>query len=62
MDDGLSLDVGIDTTFWLPAIVVQSMGTCLHGCYFQPIELAAWPDIGLNTGRALCCLFNTYLV
>lgn len=27
----------------------------------QTFSMTPWPDVGMNHGRALCCLYNTFL-
>jgi hypothetical protein len=41
-----------------PAAVVVGQAIELE---LRRFSVAAWPDVGMNRGRAICCMFNTYL-
>jgi hypothetical protein len=61
VEHGSLYDVGVDTTWSLPAPVEHAIGLQAVAGRFSPFAAAAWPDIGMNPGRALCCLYNTLL-
>lgn len=61
VDDASSQFAGIDMSWSLPmAVVAPQLGyvAAIPGCQ---VVAAPWPDVGMNRGRAICCLFNTYL-
>jgi hypothetical protein len=50
-----------DSNWSLAASLEGVDGASLHAFRLSPFCAASWPNIGMNPGRALCCLFNTYL-
>lgn len=60
LDDAAQFDVGLDVGWSLPVVldgaVVQAVAVENHSWIAAP-----WPDVGMNRGRWVCCLFCTYL-
>lgn len=61
VDDAGSHVVHFDWSWSLPVAVVEPAVGQLHEALFRQFSLAPWPDVGRNAGRAICCLFSTYL-
>ena len=52
----------IDTSWSQPCIVVAPLLLAhTHETSFRQFSAVPWPDIGMNPGRALRCLFSTFL-
>jgi hypothetical protein len=61
VDDAAVAVAELDTSWWSPVAIIR-----LHSLSSVSIELdrfgaAPWPDIGMNPGRALCCLYSMLL-
>lgn len=53
---------GVDWSWSLPHMVVErEVRSILAAEWNHPSPVAFWPDVGMNAGRARCCLYNTYL-
>jgi hypothetical protein len=58
-DAGLHV-VQFDWTWSLPVVVSEPAIGPLHDTLDCQNSLAPWPDVGMNAGRAICCLCSTY--
>ena len=61
LGDTAQFDVGLDVDWSLPVVVADG-GVVLAVAVENNSWIAApWPDVGMNRGRWMCCLFCTYL-
>jgi hypothetical protein len=61
LDDAGAGLVEFDWGWSVPIVPVAVVAGQFHQFEFQQLSFAPWPDVGMNHGRALCCLYNTYL-
>ena len=61
VDDAGAVHVDFDWAWSVPLAPVALVASQIVDIEPQPFSLAPWPDVGMNHGRALCCLYNTYL-
>ena len=61
MDDAGPVVVAFDWGWSVPIVPVAIAAAQVHAAEYHQLSVAPWPDVGMNHGRALCCLYNTYL-
>ena len=60
VDDAGSQFTGIDMSWSLPLAVVAPQLGYVAAIPCCQVVVAPWPDVGMNRGRAICCLCSTY--
>ncbi|HJQ78856.1 MAG TPA: hypothetical protein VJ828_02820 [Lacipirellulaceae bacterium] len=61
VDDAGSVIAQLDTSWWSPVAIILPHSIDADSIEFDGFCAAPWPDIGMNPGRALCCLYSTLL-
>ena len=47
---------------WSVPVTIADRSSCAKSTIaLRQCSHAPWPDVGMNHGRALCCLYNTFL-
>jgi hypothetical protein len=53
--------VSFDWSWCVPVAVAEPGVAQILDAKLAPVWVAYWPDVGMSTGRSICCLYNTYL-
>ena len=53
--------VSFDWNWSLPITLGDSLVGQICEAQLHRALAAFWPDVGMSTGRSICCLYNTYL-
>lgn len=61
VDDAGSVVAPLDTSWWSPVAIILPHSIRADSLELEGFCAAPWPDIGMNLGRELCCLYSRFL-
>jgi hypothetical protein len=59
--DAVAQDIGFDASLPMPVANRAVVSVPAQYIEFLRIRTTPWPDDGVNVGRAMCCLYSTFL-